>query len=97
MAAILGAGAIVMPLAALVAQPMARGAYLAMTYATYPIGWTLSHLVLAALYYGVFAPIGLTLRALGRDPLQRRFERGASSYWLPRSGSKSAARYFRQS
>ena len=43
-------------------------------YAFYPIGWTVSHLVLVAIYFLVLSPIGLTMRLLGRDPIQRRLE-----------------------
>lgn len=96
-ASILGSAAIAMPIVALVASPLARWAYLALAYATYPIGWAVSHLVLLGLYYGVFTPIGLTMRVCGRDSLQRRLEPRASSYWLPRTPAKSPARYFRQS
>lgn len=37
---------------------------------------------LALLYYGAFVPTGLLLRLFGKDPLNRRFERNSSSYWI---------------
>lgn len=43
-----------------------------------------SPVVLALLFYGVVTPTGLILRALGKDPLRLRFDRGAASYWIPR-------------
>src|SRR4051794_35497420 len=39
---------------------------------TFPIGWAVSHLVLAVLFYAVFTPLGLLFRLLGRDVLCRR-------------------------
>ena len=65
-------------------------------YATYPIGWVVSHLVLAAVYYLVVTPIGLAMRLTGRDPLSRRFEREAKTYWTARRRPTDTSRYFRQ-
>jgi hypothetical protein len=63
----------------------------------YPIGWTVSHLMLATIYYLVITPIGLVMRLLGRDPLQRRWDRQASTYWVAHNPGGDMARYFRQS
>lgn len=51
-------------------------------YAAFPIGWTVSHLLIALVYYLVLTPIGLLMRAAGYDPLQRRFDRTAATYWF---------------
>src|SRR5262245_4013799 len=48
----------------------------------FPVGWLISHLVLAVLFYGVFTPLGLWFRLRGRDPLRRKRMR-APSYWQP--------------
>src|SRR6516225_6231497 len=37
----------------------------------FPIGWTASQIILAALFFGLFAPIGLVFRVIGRDALRR--------------------------
>src|SRR5437879_1058154 len=73
-----------------------RPVYLGLTLATWPIGWVVSHLTLALLYYGVITPIGLILRALGRDPLARRFDRSATTYWEPYNPDRGMSRYLRQ-
>jgi len=36
------------------------------------------------LYFAVMAPIGLTLRLFGSDPLRLKTVPARSSYWLPR-------------
>jgi hypothetical protein len=36
------------------------------------------------------------MRAAGRDPLARRFDRDAETYWVPREETPDPARYFRQ-
>ena len=41
-------------------------------------------LVLGLLFFAVVTPMGLVMRALGKDPLRRRFERQAASYWIER-------------
>ncbi len=61
-----------------------------------PLAWCVSTLLLVLVYYGVIAPIGLALRIIGRDPLQREFDREASSYWVKREEPESLDRYFRQ-
>src|SRR6476660_6758832 len=50
-----------------------RPVFLGSMLAAYPVGWVVSHALLAAIYYLVVAPMGLLLRLAGYDPLQRRF------------------------
>lgn len=61
-----------------------------------PLGWTVSHLILAVIYYIVLSPIGWVMRLLGRDPLQRRFDPSAQSYWIERDSPSNPERYFQQ-
>ena len=61
----------------------------------FPIGWLVSHTVLTMLYFGLFTPIGLVFRAMGRDRLMR-FSRGSGSFWAPRRQSEDAATYLHQ-
>ena len=73
-----------------------RPIYLGWIYAAYPIGWTISHLLLAVIYYGLLTPIGLIMRLSGRDLMQRRFDPKAKSYWIPRRNVQDPTRYFKQ-
>lgn len=43
-----------------------------------------SPVILGAIYFLVFTPVALVMRAAGRDALERRFEAGRRSYWVPR-------------
>jgi hypothetical protein len=36
------------------------------------------------LFYGVFTPIGLLMRALGKDPLRLARDPAAATYWISR-------------
>lgn len=80
----------------LASPTLARGLYRGWMFAALPIGWTISHLILALVYYLVVTPIGLMLRLAGNDPMQRRFDRGATTYWIPRDGPSEPSRYFKQ-
>jgi hypothetical protein len=73
-----------------------RRVYFVFVVVAFPIGWVLSHVLLAAVFYGVFTPIGLVMRLLGRDPMQRRFDPNAESYWVPHDPPRSPEDYFRQ-
>jgi hypothetical protein len=70
--------------------------YLGLCYATYPVGLVVSSLVLGAIYYGVLTPIGLILRISRYDPLARRFDRPAATYWHRRPAPRDPEGYFRQ-
>ena len=75
---------------------LGRRLYVGWMLAAVPIGWTISRLVLATVYYGVLTPVGWGLRLFGRDPMQRRIDRSCSSYWIERKTRTDADRYFRQ-
>src|SRR5690242_2917146 len=64
--------------------------------AVFPIGWLVSLLVLAILYYGVFTPLAFVFRLIGRDTLQRLERPDAATYWRPKSEVQDAGRYLRQ-
>lgn len=76
--------------------PLRRWIFLAWMFAAFPIGWTISHVLLFVVYFGVLTPVGLVLRAVGKDPLERAFDRDAPSYWIARPRVDDPRRYFRQ-
>ena len=78
-------------------RPLRRPLIRAWITVTFPLGWVISHVVLAVVYYGVFSPIGLVQRLLGRDPMQRRADPGAESYWIERTTKRDVTSYFKQS
>ena len=73
-----------------------RRIYVGWMYAVYPIGWTVSHLLLGVVYFVVITPVGLALRVLRRDPLERRRDRAAATYWVRHNPADSIKRYLRQ-
>lgn len=89
--------AAVSTLFSLVAPRANLGLYWLLTVATYPIGFVLSYVIMAILFFAVFAPIGATMRLLGRDSLQRRARVGATTYWQDSGPPRPMRTYFRQS
>lgn len=73
-----------------------RPLYVALTAVTLPIGWAVSQIVLRLIFYGIFTPLGLLFRLLGRDPLQLRRSASPRTYWQRRAEHRGAASYFRQ-
>jgi multisubunit Na+/H+ antiporter MnhG subunit len=73
-----------------------RAVFLGWMWAAFPIGWLVSHALIAAIYFLLITPMALVMRATGRDPLSRRFDRDAKSYWVPRPKESDPGRYFRQ-
>jgi 4-hydroxybenzoate polyprenyltransferase len=62
----------------------------------YPVGWLVSHLVLIVIWYGLFTAVATVFRLIGRDALQRSFDRSAATYWQPKVMPTDATRYLRQ-
>jgi len=75
--------------------PIRKPIYLGWIYLTFPIGFVLSHVILGAVFYLVFTPLGLIMRLFGHDPLRRRFDPVAGSYWVAHDPHRPG-RYFYQ-
>ena len=53
--------------------------------------------MLAVLFYGLFTPVALLFRLIGRDALSLRRRAGTASYWKPKPAAPAVRSYFRQS
>ncbi|GAC1467061.1 MAG: hypothetical protein NVSMB9_08280 [Isosphaeraceae bacterium] len=73
-----------------------RPLYLGAMVAAFPIGWLTSWVMLGAVYYGLFTPLAVAFRLLGRDPLARRGPAPGGSYWRPKPPPGDPSRYLRQ-
>ena len=69
--------------------------YLLWMYAAYPIGFVMSHVLLGVIFYLILTPVGLIMKLVGYDPLQRRL-RAAPTYWEASDSVVSKKQYFRQ-
>ena len=70
--------------------------FVALSIAVFPIGWLLSRILLAAMFFGIFTPVGLFFWLIGRDALALKSEPGRLSYWEPRPEEAGVERYFKQ-
>lgn len=74
-----------------------RPLYVVTTLLTFPLGLIVSELVMILIFFGMLTPLGLLFRLMGRDVMDRRPDRTASSYWRVRRVAGSADSYYRQS
>lgn len=70
--------------------------YVGLSLLAFPIGFVLSWVILGTLYFLIITPTGLVMRAIGHDPLQRRFEPDAETYWSDARPTRPRDSYFRQ-
>ena len=89
--------AVVVPIAGWLVSAFMRMVFLGMSYLAWPIGFVVSHVVLAVVYYLVLTPIGLLTRLFGYDSMKKTFDPDAESYWIDRSAEVvDPKQYFRQ-
>jgi hypothetical protein len=74
---------------------LGRMAYLLIYVPTNIIGYVVSHVVLTAIFFFIFTPLGALLRLMGKDLLQMRAARGQTK-WRRVEEVKDANRYYRQ-
>ena len=80
----------------MISKELGRIIYLALTFITLPIGWTISFVIMSLFYFLLLTPLGLFFRLIGRDTLGKKFEPNMKSYWQPHSSPADCERYFRQ-
>lgn len=73
-----------------------RGIFVGWMIVAFPLGWLVSQLVLAILFYGVFTPLALVFRLIGRDALAFKKPSGQATFWRPKPTPSDPRRYFRQ-
>ncbi|MBX6316636.1 MAG: hypothetical protein IRY99_27540 [Isosphaeraceae bacterium] len=93
---VLAALALGVGLLGLVRPPAVRPLYVGWMVLAFPIGWTVSRLILAAVYFGLFTPVALVFRLIGRDALSRTRRPDAATYWTPKPAPADPRSYFRQ-
>ena len=92
---IIGAAAIVVGPSGLAVPRVVRPIFTGWMVLAFPIGWTVSRLVLLLMFFGVFTPFALFFRLVGRDVLRLR-GMPARTHWTPKPGAKTGSEYLRQ-
>ncbi len=80
----------------LVFPKLIRPIYVTWMVLAFPIGFVISNLLLALLFYGLFTPVALFFRITGRDPLARRRRPEGESYFIPKTTPSDPRLYLRQ-
>ena len=88
--------AVVVGVTGLTRPAAVRWLYVGATVLTFPIGWVVSQVVLAIMFYGVITPLALLFRIRGRDLLALKPAPNRSSFWTPKETPEDMGRYFRQ-
>ena len=86
----------VFPLLYFAVPPLRIPLYLGWMRVFFPVGWTISHVVLLVLFYGIVTPTALVMRLVRYDPMKRRWDRAAKSYWTEHRTGGETSRYLRQ-
>ena len=73
-----------------------RYIYVGWMILAFPIGWMMSQIILLAMFFGLFTPIGLIFRLFRRDTLQQIRRPELESYWEPKPEPTDLRRYFKQ-
>ena len=60
------------------------------------IGIVVSNLIVSLIYLTVVTPVGLTMRAFGRQPIVKKPAPGKRTYWRDADPEPEARRYYRQ-
>lgn len=66
---------------AFVAPILLKPIYIFWMKLAFILGWINTRLILLIMFYLIFAPIGLVMRLLGVDLLDRRIDKEKESYW----------------
>jgi hypothetical protein len=61
-----------------------RGIHRAWMGLAFVLGWFVSRIILAVIFFGIITPIGFIMRRAGKDILNENIDRNASTYWIPR-------------
>ena len=74
---------------------LGRVAYLAVYLPTSIIGYFVSHVIVALMFFLVITPLAIILRLMGKDLLQQQRQK-EKTLWTPVRGVKSEDSYYRQ-
>jgi hypothetical protein len=96
LAAVLGILAVTVGPVGLARPEWLRPIFVGWMVLVFPIGWLVSHVVLAVMFYGLFTPLGLLFRLTGRDALGLRCQKDSTTYWQAKPQATNLRRYFRQ-
>lgn len=77
-----------------VAYPVMKPIHIVWMTIAFVLGWVNTRLLLGLFFYLIITPIGVIMRAFGKDFLQEKIARSATTYWIKReTGPLERKRY----
>lgn len=70
--------------------------FIAASFVAFPIGWVVSQIVLALMFYCVVTPMAWFWRLRGRDVLQLKPKKDQPTFWIERGPEPPPERYLKQ-
>ena len=96
LAAAVGGGGLALGLLLLALPQIARPFYVAWYFVACCIGMVVGNLALAIVFFGLVTGLGLLMRAVGRRPVRKTFDKRAATYWQDAEHVDDPNRYYRQ-
>ncbi len=92
----LGVGAIIVGGLGLLKPAAVRWLFVSWMVLAFPIGWLISQIMLALMFYCLLTPSAFVFRLRGRDLLARKPAPERRSFWTPKVTPQDVRSYFRQ-
>jgi len=96
LAAEVGGGGLAVGLLLLALPQIARPIYVGWYFVACCIGTVVGNLALGMVFFVLVTGLGLLMRALGRRPLRKTFDKRAATYWQDPEQVDDPNRYYRQ-
>ena len=71
--------------------------FIGLTLVTIPIGLIVGELAMLGIWFGLFLPMAILFRIIGRDVLQRRTPSASVTFWQRRPAVRGVRKYYQQS
>jgi hypothetical protein len=90
--------AVISPILGCLVPRILKPLFIGLSFAAFPIGWVISMFIMGIIFFGIFTPIALFFRLIGRDELSLRTKHEAKTFWIKSPATPPAASsYYRQS
>ncbi len=96
LAAVIGGGGLALGGLLLALPQIARPFYVAWYFLACCVGTVVGNLALASVFFVLVTGLGLLMRAVGRRPIRKKFDRRGASYWQDAEQVDDPKRYYRQ-
>lgn len=60
------------------------------------LGWVMTRIIVSLAFFLIFTPVGFVFRVMGKDLLNEKIERNATTYWKKHEPILDKSRYLKQ-